>query len=91
LFSDLNCSTRSARRWKNEKSLRFNGDASVARTRSEVSKFSQIRGGAITTVGPSSRKSRCTVSGLSGQLATNPTSSASTSDNSESPIHAIGR
>ena len=53
--------------------------------------FSQIRGGAIAIVGPSSRRSRCTVSGRSGQLQVNPTSKVSTIENSELPIHAIGR
>ena len=53
--------------------------------------FSQMRGGASAIVGPSSRRSRCTVSGRSGQLQVKPTSNVKTSENSDLPIHAIGR
>ena len=42
--------------------------------------FSQIRGGASTIVGPSSRRSRCTVSGLSGQLQAKPATRLMTSE-----------
>ena len=51
---------------------RLRGVASAARTWMAVSMFSQILGGARSVEGPSSRRSRCTVSGLSGQLAQKP-------------------
>ena len=91
LPSVLSSSVRSAKPRKNSKVWRFSGLESAARMRSEASKFSHIRGGASAIVGPSSRKSRCTVCGLSGQLQVKPTTEARASENSESPIHAIGR
>jgi hypothetical protein len=53
--------------------------------------FSQIRGGASTVVGPSSRRSRCTVSGLSGQLEQNPATRLAKRVYVASPAQAMGR
>ncbi len=53
--------------------------------------FSQMRGGASMASGPSSRRSRCTVSGFSGQLAVRRATSAMPSVKAASPTHAIGR
>ena len=53
--------------------------------------FSQMRGGASIALGPSSRRSRCTLSGLSGQLATILPASAMPSEKAASPTQAIGR
>ena len=64
-------SARSARRGRgnSSKTRRFSGEASPPLTCIWVSMFSQMRGGASMASGPSSRRSRCTVSGFSGQLA----------------------
>ena len=62
-----------ARSRKYSKVLRFSQEASAARTWICVSRFSQMRGAARKALGPSSRRSRCTVSGLSGQLQAKPT------------------
>ncbi len=56
-----------------------------------VSMFSQMRGGASMESGPSSRRSRCTVSGFSGQLAVSRATSAMPSVKAVSPSQAIGR
>ena len=53
--------------------------------------FSQMRGGASSALGPSSRRSRCTVSGLSGQLQVAPTTRLVLSENIESPTQPIGK
>ena len=66
-------SARSAAARKRSKTHRLKAGASAAFTCTEVSMFSQMRGGASTVVGPSSRRSRWTVSGLSGQFAQKPT------------------
>ena len=53
--------------------------------------FSQMRGGPSSALGPSSRRSRCTVSGLSGQLQVAATTRDVLSEKIESPTHPIGR
>ena len=70
---------------------RFIGEASPAFTCIVVSMLSQMRGGASTASGPSSRRSRCTVSGFSGQLAVARATSAMPSEKAASPTQAIGR
>ena len=53
--------------------------------------LSQMRGGPSRALGPSSRRSRCTVSGLSGQLQVAATTRLVQSENIESPTQPIGR
>ena len=65
--------------------------AQVQRTPWGATIVADNRGGASTIVGPSSRRSRCTVSGLSGQLMVAPATSATPSEKIASPTQAIGR
>ena len=79
LPSLLKISARAAARRERSNTQRLSGGASAPFTCTAVSMFSQMRGGARISVGPSSRKSRCTVSGLSGQLIAKPTARPITS------------
>ena len=56
-----------------------------------VNMFSQIRGGPSRALGPSSRRSRCTVSGPSGQLHVATATRLALREKMESPTQAIGR
>ena len=76
---------------KHEKSDRLSGLESAARTVIAVSMFSQNRGGASAIVGPSSRRSRCSVSGFSGKLQVKAIHRCNASENNELPTQAIGR
>src|SRR5499426_3752978 len=91
LPSERRISARSAAARNRSKIQRFKAGESAAFTCTPVSMFSQMRGGASTVVGPSSRRSRCTVSGLSGQLAQKPTTRLRNRVYAASPAHAIGR
>src|SRR2546422_6600093 len=72
-------------------SLRFGQAQSSSLTITDVSRLSQIRGGAKKYVGPISLRSDSTVAALSGQLAVNPTMIDCAYEKTWSPTHAIGR